>query len=318
MNSILQNNPFSIYDFLGYLFPGIFFVTLMAVLFSAETLCVGQLINTMCENEGILTKITVVNVLFFIILSYIAGHLLSYLSSLTIERLSLWMYGYPSEFLLGQRRNVSFWESRVTTSSTRDVVKCENCKYCIRTCLMVLLIRGFMCVVLLPICLFSVLGNIISLKSFIVKPLDELTCRLIYERIKALGGKLGFEVPKGDVDYSRIAYHYYIHSQNAVFMQKINNYVALYGFLRVITLVLNIITMYVIVGSFIEGILVVNIGFILLLMLVTYISFLAYMKFYRRYTLEIFMFLVSDKELANDEYNKFATFNISFGINDPI
>lgn len=76
MNSILQNNPFSIYDFLGYLFPGIFFVTLLAVLFSTETLCVDQLINTMCGNGGVLTKITVVNVLFFIILSYIVGHLL--------------------------------------------------------------------------------------------------------------------------------------------------------------------------------------------------------------------------------------------------
>lgn len=300
MNSILQNNPFSIYDFLGYLFPGIFFITLMAVLFSAETLCVDELINTMCENEGALSKITVVNVLFFIIFSYVAGHLLSYLSSLTIERLSLWLYGYPSEFLLGQRKNVSFWESRVTTSSTRDFVKCENCKCCIWSCVKILFIRLFMCGLLLPICISTLLGNIINLKSFIVKPLDELTCSLIYERIKALGGKLGFEVPECDVDYSRISYHYYIHKQNAAFMQKINNYVALYGFLRVITLALNITTMYIIVGSVFSGIIIENVGFIMMLMLVTYISFLAYMKFYRRYTLEIFMFLVSDKDLVNE------------------
>ena len=34
MNSVLQNNPFSIYDFLGYLFPGIFFVIVMSILLS--------------------------------------------------------------------------------------------------------------------------------------------------------------------------------------------------------------------------------------------------------------------------------------------
>lgn len=166
-----------------------------------------------------------------------------------------------------------------------------------------------------PISLLTILTKLVNLKGFIVKPLDELTCKLIYDRIKALGHKLNFVIPNDDVDYSRIAYHYYIHSQNAVFMQKINNYVALYGFLRVITLILNIITLYIIVGSIIGGLFLENSWFIATLILVTYVSFLAYMKFYRRYTLEIFMFLVSDKELVINEKDQPSTLNISLQAN---
>ena len=168
---------------------------------------------------------------------------------------------------------------------------------------------------MLPVILLTMLGRFVNIKGFIIKPLDKLTCDLIYERIKGLGYKLGFDVPKYAVDYSRIAYHYYIHNQNAVFIQKVNNYVALYGFLRVITLILNITAMSVMIGSFFKGVFVENVWFIVLLMFVTYVSFLAYIKFYRRYTLEIFMFLVSDKDLVINEPDQLSTLNISFQTN---
>ena len=315
MNSVLQNNPFSIYDFLGYLFPGIFFVIVMSILLSAESLSASELINSICGNNSVLANMTTYNVLFFIILSYIAGHLLSYISSLTIERLSLWLYGYPSEFLLGQRKDIGFWESSVTTSGTAEGFNCNNCKCCVWGCVVTMLIRLVICSFMLPVILLTMLGRFVNIKGFIIKPLDKLTCDLIYERIKGLGYKLGFDVPKYAVDYSRIAYHYYIHNQNAVFIQKVNNYVALYGFLRVITLILNITAMSVMIGSFFKGVFVENVWFIVLLMFVTYVSFLAYIKFYRRYTLEIFMFLVSDKDLVINEPDQLSTLNISFQTN---
>ena len=314
MNSIIQNNPFSIYDFLGYLFPGIFFVIIMAILITTDTLCAGHLLNSICEDNCVLENITTSNVLFFIILSYIAGHLLSYISSLTIERLSLWLYGYPSEFLLGQRKNIGFWESCVTTSGTAEGFNCNNCRCCVLSCVVTMLIRLIICSLTFPIIFLTMLGRIVNIKGFIIKPLDKLTCDLIYERIKGIGNKLGFTIPNYAVDYSRIAYHYYIHAQNTIFMQKVNNYVALYGFLRVITLILNITTMFVMIDSFFKGVIVANAWFIVVLMFVTYVSFLAYIKFYRRYTLEIFMFLVSDKDLVINQHDHLSTLNISFQV----
>ncbi|MFA6712186.1 MAG: hypothetical protein WCS33_05715, partial [Candidatus Caldatribacteriota bacterium] len=41
----------------------------------------------------------------FVIISYVLGHALNYLSSLTIERYSIWSIGYPSRFILGEKQS---------------------------------------------------------------------------------------------------------------------------------------------------------------------------------------------------------------------
>jgi hypothetical protein len=142
------------------------------------------------------------------------------------------------------------------------------------------------------------LSNLINFKGFITKPLDHNTCNWIFYKSKSLIESLGYKLDeKVEMDYSRIIYHYYMHRQNGAFLQKIDNCVALYGFLRAITLMFNIVAVYILVYSIVNCMFLDNLLIVIILMSATYISFLAYMKFYRRYTLEIFMFLVSDKEL---------------------
>jgi hypothetical protein len=121
MQTLLQKNPFSLYDFLGYLFPGGFFLLIISLFNSIEVINVCNIINGIVGKNSVFTeRITFYNTLFFTISSYIVGQLLSYISTLTVERFSLWLYGYPSEFLLDQRDKIGFWRSCVKPNTTKD------------------------------------------------------------------------------------------------------------------------------------------------------------------------------------------------------
>lgn len=299
MQSLLQKNPFSLYDFLGYLFPGVFFLLIISLFTSIDEINWDNIINGVIGENSVFTeRITLYNTLFFTIASYIVGQLLSYISTLTVERFSLWLYGYPSEFLLNQRNGVGFWGSCVMPNTTQWKSSNKNWFIKFWKCVVEKGIRLTMSLILFPLSFCSILSCIINFRGFITKPLDENTCKWIYDKNKSLIVLLGHNLDEDvEMDYSRIIYHYYMHKQNGTFLQKIDNYVALYGFLRAITLMLNIVAMYILVYSILNCVFWNNLLLFTLLLSATYISFLAYMKFYRRYTLEIFMFLVSDKEL---------------------
>lgn len=63
-------------------------------------------------------KFSFIESLIFIIVAYVFGHLLAYVSSVTIEIFTLWYFGYPSEFLLGQRKRTNYWHSIVSQGGT--------------------------------------------------------------------------------------------------------------------------------------------------------------------------------------------------------
>lgn len=98
---IMINKMFSIYDFLGYLVPGIFLVT--------NTYWIIKLEDKNYQFEEIKTlfgkinRIEIEKVFVLIVVMYILGHIISYISSITIERYSIWSLGYPSRYLLGFR-----------------------------------------------------------------------------------------------------------------------------------------------------------------------------------------------------------------------
>lgn len=292
MNSILHKNPFSLYDFLGYFFPG------TLVLFIAIYLLN---INNVYYFVQYNSEYSFIRIFIFIVFAYVLGHIISYLSSLTIERFSLWCYGYPSEFLLGQRKNTNFWNSNVTSSTT------EKAKISIYLRIIKIIIKIIISIALLPISLFTLLSKLIFLESFITKSLDEFTINSILCKNVGLISKINLGKnynPYLDVDYSRIMYHYYLHTNNAIFIQKTNNYVSLYGFLRSTALSLNILTITSLICCN-------NYYLTLILAAFTYIAFMSYMKFYRRYTLEIFMHLATDENIPVISYDK----NIEIMIN---
>lgn len=278
-----KQNPFSVYDFLGYLVPGSIFLYSLLVLKYLKThekFLVDKFIEEMSSVkwEGWL---------FFIILSYICGHLLNFLSSVTIEKYANWKYGYPSKYLLGidtrgYWRSVDHWKEYIW--------------------------RIGMLFLLFPVIFLDfIFGNLLRFKQFYQKDLDEMLKRLIFFKINKLFEKIGFdnvedyqEFENGngnEYDFHRVVTHYaYENSKNH--QTKMSNYVALYGFLRTLCMIFNFISIYYFLRTVKYSVLNFKTTIIfIILSLLSYVSFMAFMKFYRRFSLEGFMVITIDPEL---------------------
>ncbi len=280
---MIKQNPFSVYDFLGYLIPGaisLYSLLIIDYLKKNKVYSIEDFINSIGEFkfEGIF---------FFIILAYILGHLISFISSITIEKYANWRYNYPSKYLL-KMEGSGYWKSA------------KNWKgYFWRISLLV---------ILLPCIFFDfIFGQLLNFKSFFTKELDVLLRKLIVLKINKLFQKIGFgeidnykefDKGKGNAhDFHRVVTHYaYEHSNHH--QAKMSNYVALYGFLRTLSLIFNFAALYLLIRVTVyfkfnlENFLAITV-----LSSISYIAFMAFMKFYRRYTLEGFMIITIEKDL---------------------
>ena len=110
----MEKNPFSIHDFLGYVLPGGVALLLAYMVYKnpgnnymTSQELIDAIKNTiMALNKGGLNTIELS--IAYIIVSYIVGHIVAYLSSITVERISIWHYNYPSVFLLADERKPRF------------------------------------------------------------------------------------------------------------------------------------------------------------------------------------------------------------------
>lgn len=301
-----SKNPFSIYDFLGYLFPGAFLVISLMCIVDINELSIPSILDFFQDK---FYHFSFESSLYLVVVYYVVGHVLSYLSSITIERFSLWMFGYPSEFLMGQKTRCSYITRVVTHCGSRNCKSFRHCDINTNT----ILLRSIIWLLLSPIAIpYTLLSKFFSLKSFIVKPLDRHTRKCVGVGIGQLESRLGHDLTNDDVDYSRLIYHYYAR-KCPQFLSRTDNYVALYGFLRSSCLAFNILTIMTPILWINE---IDHMSLILLvvsLSLISFILFLAFMKFYRRYSLEIFMMLISDDELqqnSNLKYSNYVNVNI--------
>lgn len=274
---MIKQNPFSVYDFLGYLIPGailIYSYLILEFYKDKSIYAVNEFINLFKDFD-------INNAFFFIIASYVLGHLISFISSITIEKYAVWKYSYPSKYLL-QMKQEGYWSTaKVWTDYLWRIV---------------LLIFLAPCVIL-----DLILGSWLNFKSFYQKPLDDLLIDLVLLKTNKLLEKLGLTAKEfsgrsaNEHDFHRIISHYAFENTRS-HQFKMNNYVALYGFLRNLCLILNILTIYFFLKSISNNLYdFTNLFIIFALSSITYIAFMAFMKFYRRYTLEGFMVLaISD------------------------
>lgn len=278
-----KQNPFSVYDFLGYLVPG-------AVLIYSYLI-----IDYIKEHNGLkindfikdFKDLQIEGIFFFIIVAYTLGHLISFVSAITVEKYSNWKYNYPSKYLMNMGHE-GFWKS---SKNWKDVAW-----------------RIIIIVLLLPcvICDF-ILGQLLGFKMFYVKPVDDLLQDLILYKTNNLLDKLGLnKIGKPELyndgetnrfDFHRIITHYaYENSKNH--QSKMSNYVALYGFLRTLCLIFNFLTIYFVSRTILFSKFdISNLIITATLLFICYISFMAFMKFYRRYTLEGLMVIAIDTDL---------------------
>ena len=144
---MIKQNPFSIYDFLGYFIPGAITFYILIIFLNLDSInSLRDIIEITNENK----EFEFGKALFFILISYSLGHLISYISSITIERFSIWKYDYPSKYLLGLNKEQKFFPKGVKKRIT--------------------IVRFVLAVIILPISVLDLLlGEYLFLKYFTPK-----------------------------------------------------------------------------------------------------------------------------------------------------
>ncbi len=297
----MRQNPFSIFDFLGYVFPGALALVIIAFfeqlpqLTSLSKVFEEAVVFIKGQNSsgtlGVLEETVIMT-----IISYVIGHIVAYLSSITVEKYSNWLFGYPSQFLLKELPKWYYW--RISKECrTQDSPLKKPVGFAEWTGLFWRVLIGLF---LLPLSICSItLGKFLNVKSFFVKPLDSTLKDAINNNVEKLKNSLGVTYSEGD-DIHRIIYHYEYEHQPA-HTSKMDNYVALYGFLRSMTFISNSASLWILIKYLLPSLRYFSNGidwhYVLIFIIsfgLTYIFFMAFMKFYRRFTLESFMCLVID------------------------
>jgi len=279
-----NKTPFSLSDFLGYLIPGSLFLYSMLIIDFLKKSDIKD-ITQITKEFSILDY---GGIFMFIVISYLIGHILSFISAMTIEKYANWKYDYPSKFLIGIQRN-------------RLIIKgMKWYSYFWRFIIMVSI---------LPIVILDfILGDFFKFKNFYIKHLDEMLTSIITFKANLLFEKLGInnidsekdpiEGSWNSSDFFRIISHYVYENSNNNHQSIMKNNMALYGFLRNISLLFNLITWY----FFLHILIFFEFSFfhleiLFILISLSYISFMAFIKFYRKYTLQAFMLLVVDEKI---------------------
>jgi hypothetical protein len=297
----VERLPFTVYDIIGYLAPGL--LLLWALLTISAGHSAGNLVDfaervLRLESEpsaanghtGFLESTT--TLILLVLGAYLTGHLLAFVSAETIERLMVALLGYPSEFLLPET------DASVPYNS-RQVIKKR-------------IIASFKTPSLwLPLLLlFPYVLLVIGLNwrtSFLKKLLKRLPPAISQKVDENLVDRCDFDRrdPANASEAWFLLVEHYASNNYPGVASKMYNYVVIYGFLRNTSLALYIVawmyTLNVTIGSpwcrdFIDlwgttQLLIAGISLLSALGL-----FLAFVKFYRRYSKEAILAFVTVNE----------------------
>jgi len=266
-----KQNPFSLYDFLGYLVPGAIFVCGIVFFYGVLT-SIGRLQINWLHSFEVFARPSLY--LPLVLLSYMLGHIFSFLSTITVERFQLWTIGYPSRFLLGSKQKEK-----------------PDKKW----------IAGIIRLIVLPVSVIdSVVRKIKTIDSLFAKSLEEPIINALKAKIHVFAEQEAGIKP-GDLDKCdvfRLIYHYVVeHSSNHLI--KLQNYVALYGFLRTLCFISVVYFWISTVLAFISicgsdiWVILPFVGFTAAFAVASWVLYLDFLKFSRRFTLEALMALHS-------------------------
>jgi hypothetical protein len=187
----------------------------------------------------------------------------------------VWQVGYPSKYLLGSTVQGYYHPDppRVTRFILRTAVALG----------------------LFPLTLWDLLlGRGLKLRAVYAKPLDSCLIDVLRAKVGRLVDEhagLRKQVNAQDTDWFRLVYHYVLeHAPNHG--PKMQNYVALYGFLRTQSFLYVIFFWLALILSrdgYLAG--VTAVVSLLSLSGASYVAFMGFMKFYRRFSLEALMAL---------------------------
>lgn len=299
----MDNSHFTLSDFLGYVIPGASVLVVMLMFYhypDEDYTSVDDLLRVIKKYSYLLidksAKVGVILPSFFVILSYVAGHILAYLSSITVERFAIWIYGYPSEYLFSKVGWSHLFEDVNRVRKKRP--RCWVLKS-----FMYLLIRIIIIVVLFPLSSAVFFIKAISIDGFLVKNLDPFLRDVIAKKLTSLRAQLNLPNDKDykGADLHRIV-HEYCYCKYDCIRQKMDNYVAIYDLMRSLTLIMVFVSWMLAYANikYIKFLAPINWGTLFMIgivLMLTLLCFMAFMKFYRRYTLESYICIASDKDL---------------------
>lgn len=313
-------NPFSLYDFLGYFIPGALSIYITMFFIRVFDYDLYQSVTSIAFGRVDLS-------IAFIIVSYALGHGINFLSSITIEKYSIWKNGFPSHYLLENSDNVYyskkanqikiFYLSQTTFLIQVNINKdpgFKDKKGYLKVRKLALFWRILLWLLILPITFTDyIIGTLGGINKYSTNPLCKVLADLIVEKIVILLDQLNINRDQ-HFDFHRIIQHYYYEKYNK-HLKKFDNYIALYGFTRSLALICSISTMVFIITSLVQTNILIgssySIGILgkwiisLFLLTLSYIFYMAFAKFYRRYTLENFMCLVIDKDLITEQNSRY-------------
>lgn len=283
---------------MGYLFPGLLLIIILVYVYN-DDFDISNIFRLKTLMKAVGTGESTFDFdksMIIIILGYIAGHFVSYASSLTIEYLANNIYGYPSEYLLHGRK-ITWWAmlKKYFSCSANSSVKIT---WYIKIFFKVI-IKGLLLLFLLPISItIFVTGWLVDINSYITRPIDDYLKTSILKKQYELAKKL--DVKYADVntkcDYHRLVMHY-VYINIPACQRKVDNYISLYGFLRAITFVFCVCFDFCLCYALKSLNIHTSLNYVLLLEIIMLysmcvLSFLGFVKFYRRQTLENYMTLV--------------------------
>jgi hypothetical protein len=274
----IDQNPFSIYDFLGYLIPGL--------LFSYGSIFI---LNINIDNPFVYQKLNLELDQYFIIIiiSYLVGHILSYLSSVSVELYSIWTIGYPSRYLLNLNFP-GFW---------RNILKEKE----IQKRLLKLLMVSY----IFPVAICDIfVRKVFKVRNLLGKPIDPIMSDLVHKKVNEYLITNFTEDDMKEInessttDFFNLIYHYTLEKSPA-HVSKLNNYVALYGFTRTLCFAFITLSWIVLIKGFGGVFSWKATSVILILSIFASILYLDFNKFYRKYSLEALMAFVSNYNTKN-------------------
>ncbi len=372
----MNKNPFSIYDFLGYLFPGLSAMLIVIyIIFLGTEASIEEYFSSATFLDIFKKNMDIAwwqSTVIIILLSYISGHIIAYLSSVIVEDFSNRIYNYPSYYLL----HTNHFNIKSLKSCESECLKWQKPKFIWKylrwianRCYIISYFkenkgksRKLWCIIefilIFPVSLFFLtIGAVCGLGQFITRPLDQYIINSVHIKLWKLAETLKLHQPdvNSRQDYHRIVMHYvYLNIPNC--QRKIDNYIAIYGFLRACTLklhqpdvnsrqdyhrivmhyvYLNIpncqrkIDNYIAIYGFLRACTLITclffdylffiqlctieeyfnaysyvayeinwtaIKILLLLATLCVVLFMGFVKFYRRFTLENYMVLITEKE----------------------
>lgn len=265
----MKQNPFSFYDFLGYMIPGAVFLYLTILIFRESDFLSTFHINDMSNSSNQL-----VNFIPAVICAYLTGHVLAVGSSAVIESFSKRTNGYPSTFLFAVKPDFYIEKDFFIKTMGWFVLW------------IIILPISFLQIVLKDILKIEIFNQAKSLP-------DELRKVTFKKCTKILESEIGVDISKMklekgiDGDYLRLLYHF-VFENSERHSGKLQNYVALYGLTRNVSFVF-VLVFWGAASSMFKGDIPFNPQLLFFLSLLSYVFYIGFVKFYRRYSLEVIM-----------------------------